>query len=700
LDARHREFEDSAGLLLADEAGLGPLQRLQQARLRRRVADAPAPDLGPPWSRRRNLLAWLLALPLAATVLLWPAGERERASAADVAAPGSAGSRSPALVAHGLRVEPPAYTGLAASELDGLEAKAPAGSRLRWTLRFAPQPEAAALVFHDGTRLPLARDGDDWHATYVLERATLYRVVAEGAPARPPPPLQRLDAIPDRAPRVRVLAPERTLTEMQPGQRSWALAFEASDDYGVAAEARLRLTLARGTGENISFDERSQVLRGRGDAGRRRFETQLALSELALAPGEDLVVQLEVRDNRAPGPQTARSPSLILRRPAEPVLDAVGLEGLARKVLPAYFRSQRQIIIDAEALIAQRPRLDEERFLARSDGIGVDQRLLRLRYGQFLGEESEGGPRPLPTADADDHASPSPGPVLPIDDRDQEPPAVADEAGHRGEVRDHGHDDEHDHDHEDHDDADAGTAHAPPAAAAPQPADPHHHDHADPEAGDLAFGRESDVLEAFGHTHDLPEAATLLDPQTRETLRGALREMWQSELHLRQGAPAEALPYAHRALELIKQVQQADRIYLARVGPELPAIDPSRRLGGKRDGIAGRALPAAAAERDDDVPARLWQALGDGAGAAGQDADLEALEAWLRGNEARLEDPLALVAAIDALRNAPDCADCRRALRALLWTALAPPPAAVPRRDAETDRERRYLDALGGEQER
>ena len=61
-----------------------------------------------------------------------------------------------------------------------------------------------------------------------------------------------------------------------------------------------------------------------------------------------------------------------------------------QKTLPAYFRSQRQIIIDSEALLAERAALDEAKFLARADAIGVDQKILRLRYGQFLGEESEG----------------------------------------------------------------------------------------------------------------------------------------------------------------------------------------------------------------------------------------------------------------------------------------------------------------------
>ncbi|GAE58256.1 hypothetical protein XPN_0162, partial [Xanthomonas arboricola pv. pruni MAFF 301427] len=90
------------------------------------------------------------------------------------------------------------------------------------------------------------------------------------------------------------------------------------------------------------------------------------------------------------------------------------------------------------------------------------------------------------------------------------------------------------------------------------------------------------MLSEFGHTHDHAEAATLLDPQTRALLRAALDQMWQSEGELRQGHPERALPFANKALGFIKQVQQAERIYLARVGTQLPPIDPGRRLSGDR----------------------------------------------------------------------------------------------------------------------
>ena len=224
--------------------------------------------------------------------------------------------------------------------------------------------------------------------------------------------------------------------------------------------------------------------------------------------------------------------------------------------------------------------------------------------------------------------------------------------------------------------------------------DGHAHEYGD--AGDSqtpVFGNASDVLSAYGHTHDHAEAATLLDPQTRAILKQALDQMWQSEGELRQGHPDKALPYAYKALGFIKQVQQAERIYLARVGPDLPSIDETRRMTGKRDGLASRTTTLQAASRDDaDVVAR-WRALADGPGNAAPN-DTTALQRWLRAHPARAPDPLALQEAIDTLQRKPSCGACRAELRALLWPLLAPPPAAVPRRAAADAQGRRYLDAL------
>ncbi|MEL5916552.1 hypothetical protein [Stenotrophomonas maltophilia] len=637
--------EDSADLLFADAATLNPLQQRQRTHVLAMLERA-MPELRPRWPRGALALCWIAGLAIVVLAFGWPrSGPGSMPVRTPV--PGSAAAAGPLrLQSTRLRIDAPAYTGQATLTQNALDAKVAADSRLSWSLRFDRAPDKAWLQFHDGRRLPLSEREGQWQAQDVARMPLLYRVVSE--PALAETRLHRLDLVADRAPSVRVLEPTASLVLGTPGQRQWALRFEASDDYGVAAQATLSITTTQGSGENITFVKRSVTLAGSGEATARRFAHTLDLAALGAQPGNDVIAQLEVRDNHAPTPQTGRSSSVILRLPSAEVALGAELEGRIKKTLPAYFRSQRQIIIDAEALIRQRRSLAAEDFVKRSDAIGVDQRILRLRYGQFLGEESEGAPKPPPTSD------------LPTSDA-----PTAD-----------GHDDDHEHDHG----AQAGAQ------------DDHGHDHGSTANADIppVFGSETDVLSEYGHTHDHAEATTLLDPQTRATLKAALDQMWSAEGELRQGRPEQALPFAYKALGFIKQVQQAERIYLARVGPELPPIDESRRLGGDRAGLASRELPLAARTPPDPAIVEAWQRLGDDNGAP----DLDALAAWQQRNAAYLPDALDLAAAIEQLRIEPDCGDCRQRLRAQLWRALQRPLPQAMRRSAADAMGQRYLDAL------
>ncbi|MDO7835366.1 DUF4175 domain-containing protein [Sphingobium sp. HBC34] len=626
LDTRYPELEDSSALLFADDAPLSPLESLQRRRIAARLDRGAPQELIPAWSTRPILILGLLAVALIAAALLWPRpGEGPPALAPSreglPARPGI-----PRLVAQNLRIIPPAYTGLPVRDSAALDARAPQGARLEWTLRFDPQAAAPRLLMLGGQPLALRQDGANWIASRTLDAAFLYRV-DPAAGRGPTPPLHRVDAIADAPPQVKALTDSLTL--VTPGQRNWSPAFAAIDDYGVAANARLRVTLAIGEGENVTFSEREIPVGGSGPPRNRRFAPRLDFASFGFAAGGDMVVQLIVRDNRSPSPQAVRGPSLILRWPSPKQPESSGLTGMVNTTLPAYFRSQRQIIIDIEKLLKQKRGLAPDRYLARSAAIGGDQQILRGRYSQFLGGENEGAPA-LPTAD--------------------------------GEA--HGDDDGHDH--------------GGPPVAAPS-----------------VFGEKEDVLAEFGHPHDESPASSL-DPETRAILKQAVDEMWQSERELRTGHPDAALPYAYRALRFIKAVQQATRIFLSRVGPELPPIDASRRMTGKRDGLASRLLPVAPVASADGPAADAWRALGDGPQAIRGPIALDALDRWVRANAARLPDPLALSGAIDAVRRDPACATCRVKLRALLWTAMERPAGRLARRRPADAVGMRYLDAIGG----
>ena len=652
LDSRRPDMEDSAALLFAGE--VNELQALQRARLQKRLGIARMPDLRARWNARLLVGNALLATAGVAVLMAWPATPDDAATSRATAVPATA-AQPARLVAQAIDIRAPGYTGLPLRSVATLAAKVPEGSTLHWRMRFAPEPASVELLFHDGHTVALQRAGEEWQARLRIDRPMLYRIVLEHPlPAAQAGP-HRLDVVRDRAPKLRALHPARNLSLVTPGQRHWDLAFEGSDDYALAATAQLRIIRTEGSGENITARQQTIALRGRGGARSKRYSHRIDLATLGMVEGDDVIVQLSVSDRRSPTAQVTRGPNLILRWPPPAEVQSTGLDGLAKKTLPAYFRSQRQIIIDAEALLQGKRKLAPDTYIERSDAIGVDQRLLRLRYGQFLGEESEGA-RVLPTNDGADQQSHADGDK----DKDAEPNVAAprEDAPHE-------------------------------AAAADD------HDHGPAVQREARFGEDQAVLEKYGHTHDIPEAATLLDPATRKLLRAALDEMWQSELALRQGQPGQALPFANQALRLIKQVQQAERIYLPRLGTELPPIDQGRRLGGDRSGLDDRGDPIKPAVGADPVLADAWRSLAPRP--AGSSPDLEALSTWLASNSLEVDDPLALAEALDAVRRDEDCADCRRRLRALMWPMLRRPPAATGERMPPDRAGAAYLDALGRE---
>jgi hypothetical protein len=623
LNALRADLDDSAELIW-NSAPPSALQQLQHERIVARLANSELPDLRPPFARKLGGIAALLGIVLAILALLqpWQGWSLPHAGSADQAA-------TPAGIDAKLTITPPAYTGVGESVERSLEARVPENSQVEWSLHFAQSPSAVSLVFHDGSRLALSSKGERWVGTKALAASALYRVETQGQNGDDT--LYRLDVIVDHAPEITVRAPDKTLNVLDAAQPQWDLSFEARDDYGLG-DAELSISLAQGSGESIKVTQQTQVLKGEGSTRERRYKRTLDLKQLGFEQGDDLIVRLSVSDNREPEPNRARSASFILRWPPEASSESAGMEGLVRQTMPAYFRSQRQIVMDTEALIAEREQRSEKDFAKRADEIGVDQKLMRLRYGQFLGEESEGG---------------------------------------GGE---HHHEDPH-------------AASAEPHAEAPG-----HDEHGEqdrPQPGEPKPGSDMEILHEFGHAHDIKEAATLLDDATKALLRTALNEMWDAESQLRTAQPDAALPHEYRALEAIKQVQQSTRIYLARVGQDLPQVDMTRRLTGERAGLVDPPSPAAAAASPASVPATAWQALEHD-----QAPDVDALQAWVREPHAEAPDSLALIREAERLRRDPACAECRAALSAQLWPLLPPPPTALQPRATPDAQGASYLQAL------
>ena len=566
LDGAVPEMEDSSALL---EHAATPVAQLQ----RRRILDRLDASLTNQQLRRITRgrvtagLPWLMGSMAAAAAVWFAISAPQQAGNA---APGKLPAAIAAQVASQLvvRTAPPAYTGVAAVESAPKDLEVPEQTVLTWCLK-DPSATEEAIELSTGQVLKPGKECARWTATesvFWRWRGNRYTV----------------KVIPDQPPEITITAPTQMVQELSETATSAAMAVQVRDDY-LIKRATLHMTLARGSGENIRFTDREMPLPGSPDPKQRNWSKSWSLAELGMEPGDELYFFVRATDNAA-RPHTVQSPTYALRLPAPPEEAEEESAAMPMLVKPQSLRSQRQIIIDTEQLIAdmRSTRIGKDEVVERSQKIASDQGTLRRRYGQFLGEESS-----LFSDGEDDHG-------------------------------DHG--------------AEEG-------------------------------GSNQDILHQYGHAHDEAENATLYDEETKKVLRRALVAMWDAEKALRAITPKAALAPEHKALEAIKELQQAERIYLHKTAFVPPPIKEEKRMTGDMDGTASyRREQGGADKRVPEDLSLLVQALsGDG--------PLPALwtrsaHDWVRG---RLQDDDQRLSAQKAIQDVADgCVACRPVLRAWL----------------------------------
>jgi hypothetical protein len=310
---------------------------------------------------------------------------------------------------------------------------------------------------------------------------------------------------------------------------------QLSDDF-LVTEVFLVATLARGSGENVKFRETRFPI-AKKNFKSAKLDLNLDLKALDFKPGDELYYYWAAIDNKRPEPNFSRSDTYFLNFVDSTGMTEEQLMGMAIHVMPDYFRSQRQIIIDTEKLLASKKSITERAFNVTSNEIGYDQKLLRLRYGQYMGEEFENsaGGGTMEESDPED--------LL---------------AGFR-------------HDHDNEDEA-SGLAKLVPIPEKTET----HETHVTKDDGGLGG-----ILDSYLHNHEDEEMNTFFEASTKNMLKMALEQMWQAELYMRLFEPEKALPYQHKALEYLKTVQQKSRVYVKRTGYDPPPIkEEEKRLSG------------------------------------------------------------------------------------------------------------------------
>ncbi|MCE3263411.1 MAG: hypothetical protein K0R43_2490 [Pseudoduganella sp.] len=597
------ELEDSSAMLAAAPAT--PLGALQRQRLLARVDTALDDErLRAIAVRKARFNAIPLALAAVAAAGAWAYGAAH--SPQRIATPGGSEAAKAAIARAGISLHamPPAYTGAKPSEGAPRDLQVPQHSKLLWCAHGAD----AVIELSDGRVLQAAQGAC---AELQASDSIFWRSRKE------PGNRYTVRVTPDQAPQVAITTPGESVTVLKPDAQSAQIAVSVSDDYAIT-RATLHMTLARGSGENIRFTDKESPLPASADPRKRSWNRQWMLKELGMEPGDELYFFVRASDN-APVPHIAQSPTYTLRLPGTQG-EALESTALPSMVKPENLRSQRQIIIDTEQLVADMPRLAAAELRARSEKIAGDQAKLRLRYGQFLGEESS---------------------------------LFGEEEHSEGDGHEHG----------------GGGAGGPTQGAG-------------------GFGT-GDIAAQFGHAHDQEGNATIFDPATKEVLRRALAAMWDAEKQLRAIAPKPALPPEYKALGAIKELQQAERVYLHRTAFVPPAIKEEKRMSGDMAGAASyRRAQGTASEF---VPAdvrELVQALGG-------DGALPAL--WskpARAAVARLADEEQRLAAQAAVQDVADgCQPCRAKLRAWLRATVQQPAVLL---QARPQAQTRFGQALQG----
>ena len=558
-------LEDSAALLTGADA---PLARLQRARLLARL-NVTAADLRAIVRQRLPFNPTAIFVSVAAAGCVWGWHTAPVARAPHVTAARAVPPPVPELV---MQVTPPRYTGVAPSTGPGRELQVPEQSTVSWCLR-APGPDAPPIELGDGRQLKLGSAC----ATLVATESQTWRWRGHRF---------NLHVVADEAPQISIGAPKELVQDLTPGATSAQIAVAVRDDYRVE-RATMHLTLARGSGESIKFTDKEMPLPVSLDPKSRHWNKQWSTAELGMAPGDELYFFVRATDN-APHPHTTQSATYTLRLPG-PAQDEPddATSALPLLVKPESLRSQRQIIIDTEQLVAdlRMKKMDAAIVRERSESIADDQAQLRRRYGQFLGEESS-------------------------------------LFGHE----EHAHEGKH------------------------------------------------DIVAEFGHVHDQPESATLFDDATKAILRRALVAMWDAEKALRAITPGVALPPEHKALDAVKELQQADRVYLHKAAFDPPPIKEDIRMTGDMTGAANvRMAPGDAPEGVPLEIRTLVQALSG-------DQPLPAL--WTRTAYdwvvLHVSGDAHQLAAQRAIQDVADgCATCRPVLRAWLRSGITTAPLVL-----------------------
>jgi hypothetical protein len=318
-----------------------------------------------------------------------------------------------------LKISPPNYTKKPIRTQQQFAIKAAIGAQVSWQITMNVSVKKLRLIFNDKEVVNLQKTDDlNWMFSKIINQSGFYQIEFDGKKSD----LYQIEIIPDLPINIKIIEP-KPHTTIDIGQvPKLNLKVLLRDDYGIT-DAYISATMSSGKGEGVSFTEKK--LNFNTDFKNKKelnLTKMLDLRSLGMKPGDELYFFINAKDNHG---QLSRSDVYLVS--IVDTAELMSMSGVANGVdlVPEYFRSQRQIIIDTEKLLREQASLSADEFKNRSNTLGMDQKLLRLRYGKFLGEESETGVGGEHDHDGEDH---------PADEKFGDVQALMDEYAHKHDI--------------------------------------------------------------------------------------------------------------------------------------------------------------------------------------------------------------------------------------------------------------------------
>ncbi len=569
IDRTYSETEESARLLFVSESQLSTLQLLQRKRIKRNLNQANidvCDALSPLYKISKGMMGLGGSLMLACTLLYIV---NNQITNTDIYLPKveSNGEASLSIVNDiqwRILISPPEYTQLPKREVVDFNFQAVQGSNIKWIASSYSNPRLFLDISQQATQAFVEIDANTFQAELTLTTPTIYSINQSIGSDTKEPSFHTINMLKDKPPVIRINSPESTVTEFK---RSETPIVDAEviveDDYGLS-KVFIKASIAKGSGESVKFrdqefefDSLEELSTNSSSKTKRRYQKRWDFIALNMEPGDELYFTVSATDNRSDLPQNTVSQTKILKWLDDEDI-GISSDGILMDFIPEYFKSQRQIIIETSELIDKKTMMSPEEFDETSRDLGIAQSDLKLRYGQYLGDEFETGV--MQSMEAGPNISLN----LSSDEHDDE---ASDEEGLE----------EHDHTHG-HDEAQSDVSEI----------STHSHEH-DTSNGVSSLSGYDEIIELFGHNHGSAETEYVgpksgqLNP--RALMKLSIQNMWQAELYLHLSDPVNALPYEQEALDYLNRARKADRVYVKRLGFKPPPVTEDRRYKGELNDI-------------------------------------------------------------------------------------------------------------------